>query len=168
MTINEQVVSILIMALSGLIIGAIIDCTRFSLSALSQKSILKRMGYGVELTVWALLGALTFYILFTIKGGEWRLVDPLAQILGLFLYESVFQRYFRFVGRVIVILIIKPIIAIIKFIKYIIITTIKLVIRIILILLLPFYKIYNKFLKKHFQKFSTKIRKIRRTIFKKR
>ncbi|MCM3389817.1 hypothetical protein M3649_16985 [Ureibacillus chungkukjangi] len=153
------------MALSGLIIGAIIDCTRFSLSALSQKSILKRMGYGVELIVWALLGALTFYILFTIKGGEWRLVDPLAQILGIFLYESVFQRYFRFIGRVFVLLIIKPIIAIIKLIKNIIFHTIRLVIRIILIILLPFRKIYNKFLKKHIQKFYAKIR---RTFFKKR
>ena len=165
MTINEQVVSILIMALSGLLIGAIVDCTRFSLGALSQKSILKRMGYGVELIVWALLGALTFYILFTIKGGEWRLVDPLAQILGIFLYESVFQRYFRFIGRVFVLLIIKPIIAIIKLIKSIIYNTIRLVIRIILIMLIPFYKIYNKFLKKHIQKFYTKLR---RTFFKKR
>ena len=165
MTINEQVVSILIMALSGLLIGAIIDCTRFSLSALSQKSILKRMGYGVELIVWALLGALTFYILFTIKGGEWRLVDPLAQILGIFLYESVFQPYFRFVGRVFIFLIIKPIIAIIKFIKYIIVSTIRLIIRIILIILLPFRKIYTRFLKKHIQRFS---KKYRRTFFKKR
>lgn len=165
MTINEQVVSILIMVLSGLIIGAIIDCTRFSLSALSQKSILKRMGYGVELIVWALLGALTFYILFTIKGGEWRLVDPLAQILGIFLYESVFQRYFRFIGRVFILLVIKPIIAIIKLIKNIIFHTIRLVIRIILIILLPFRKIYNKFLKKHIQK---NYAKIRRTFFKKR
>lgn len=164
MTINEQVVSILIMALSGLLVGAIVDCTRYSLGALSQKSILRRMGYGVELIVWALLGALTFYILFTIKGGEWRLVDPLAQILGIFLYESVFQPYFRFIGRVFIFLIIKPIIAIISLIKNIIIGTIKLALRIILIILLPFHKIYDKFLKKHFQKFYTKVR---RTIFKK-
>jgi len=165
MTINEQVVSILIMVLSGLLIGAVVDCTRFSLSTLSQKSILRKMGYGVELIVWALLGALTFYILFTIKGGEWRLVDPLAQILGIFLYESVFQPFFRFVGRVFIFLIIKPIIAIIRFIKLIIIGAIRLVIRIILILLRPFYKLYNKFLKKHLQKVYTKVR---RRIFKKR
>ena len=165
MTINEQVVSILIMVLSGLLVGAIVDCTRFSLSALSQKSILRRMGYGVELIVWALLGALTFYILFTIKGGEWRLVDPLAQILGIFLYESVFQPVFRFVGRVFIFLIIKPIIAFIKFIRFLIVGTIRLVIRIILILLLPFYKIYNKFIKKHLQKLYTKVR---RSFFKKR
>nr|WP_052129912.1 spore cortex biosynthesis protein YabQ [Ureibacillus sinduriensis] len=154
----------MIMALSGLLVGAIVDCTRYSLGALSQKSILRRMGYGVELIVWALLGALTFYILFTIKGGEWRLVDPLAQILGIFLYESVFQPYFRFIGRVFIFLIIKPIIAIIKLIKSIVIGTIKLVLRIILIILLPFRKIYNKFLKTRFKKIYTKVR---RTIFKK-
>lgn len=164
MTINEQVVSMLIMALSGLLVGAIIDCVRFTLGALSPKSILRRMGYGVELIVWAVLGGLTFYILFTIKGGEWRLVDPLAQILGIFLYESIFQPYFRFAGRVFILLVIKPIIAIIKFIFYVIRGIIGLVIRIVVILLTPFYMIYNKFLKTHIQKFNVKFR---RTIFKK-
>lgn len=165
MTINEQVVSILIMALSGLLIGATVDCTRYLLSALSPKSILRKMGYGVELIVWALLGALTFYILFIIKGGEWRLVDPLAQILGIFLYESVFQRYFRFLGRVFILLFIRPIVAIIKFIYTVITGIIRLLIRIILIILKPFYKIYTKFIRKHLQKIYTKFR---RTIFKKR
>lgn len=165
MTISEQVVSILIMALSGLLVGATVDCTRYLLSALSPKSILRRMGYGVELTVWALLGALTFYILFNIKGGEWRLVDPLAQVLGIFLYESVFQRYFRFFGRVFIILIIKPIIAIIHFIYWFITGILKILIRIISFILKPFYKIYSKFLKKHFKKIYTKIR---RSILKKR
>lgn len=164
MTINEQVVSILIMALSGLLIGAVVDCTRYTLSALSQKSILRKLGYGVELMVWALLGALTFYVLFTVKGGEWRLVDPLAQILGIFLYESVFQPAFRFIGRVFIALIIRPIIAIIKFIRFLILGSIKIVIRILLIILLPFNKLYGRFLKKHIKKFNTKFR---RTFFKK-
>ncbi|MEK9200307.1 spore cortex biosynthesis protein YabQ [Ureibacillus sp. 179-F W5.1 NHS] len=164
MTINEQVVSILIMVISGLFVGAIVDFTRYLLSALSPKSIIRKMGYGVELIVWALLGALTFYILFIIKGGEWRLVDPLSQLLGIFLYESIFQRPIRFIGRVFIILIIKPIVAIIRFIYSIITGILKLIVRIILFILKPFYKLYNKFLEKHLRKFYTKIR---RTIFKK-
>ena len=80
MTINDQVVSILIMVLSGLLVGATVDFIRYVISILSQKSILRKMGYGVELFVWALLGALTFYILFNVTGGQWRLVYPLAQI----------------------------------------------------------------------------------------
>ncbi|RHW31736.1 hypothetical protein D1B33_17395 [Lysinibacillus yapensis] len=164
MTINDQVVSILIMALSGVLVGAIIDCVRFTLGALNPKSIFRKMGYGVELIVWALLGALTFYILFTVKGGAWRLVDPLAQILGIFLYESIFQPFFRFVGRVFIFLIIRPIIGISRFTFFVVKGIIGLAIRIILFLLRPFYKIYIKFFKRHIVNFNVKIR---RTIFKK-
>lgn len=164
MTINEQVVSILIMTMSGLFVGAVVDGTRYLLSALSPKFFLRKMGYGVELIVWGILGALTYYILFLVKGGEWRLVDPLAQILGIFLYESIFQPYFRFVGRVFVLLFIKPIYLIIKFIFSIISGIIRLFIRIFMFILMPFYKIYIKIKRNVLQKFFTKIR---RSIFKK-
>ncbi|RKQ14729.1 spore cortex biosynthesis protein YabQ [Lysinibacillus endophyticus] len=165
MTINEQVVSILIMIISGLFVGAIVDSTRYLLSTLSPGSFIRKIGYGVELVVWVLLGALTFYILFIVKGGEWRLVDPLSQILGIFLYESVFQRYFRFIGRVFVLLTIRPILAIIKFIYSVIIGTIRLLLRIIAILFTPFYKLYIIIKKKYLIKIYTKFRRI---IFKKR
>ncbi|WP_369333525.1 spore cortex biosynthesis protein YabQ [Lysinibacillus antri] len=165
MTINEQVVSILIMTVSGLLIGATVDGTRYLLSTLSPGSFLRKMGYGIELVVWVLLGALTFYILFLVKGGEWRLVDPLAQILGIFLYESIFQPVFRFVGRVFIILIIRPIVAIIKFIIFLITSVIRLILRIITIILIPFYKIYIIIKKKYLIKIYSKLR---RTIFKKR
>ena len=165
MTINEQVVSILIMIISGLFVGAIVDSTRYLLSTLSPGSFIRKIGYGVELVVWVLLGALTFYILFIVKGGEWRLVDPLSQILGIFLYESVFQRYFRFIGRVFVLLTIKPIVAIIKFIYSVIIGLIRLLLRIIAILFTPFYKLYIIIKKKYLIKIYTKFRRI---IFKKR
>lgn len=164
MTINEQVVSILIMTISGLFVGAVVDGTRFLLSALSPKFFLRKMGYGVELIVWAILGALTFYILFIIKDGEWRLVDPLAQILGIFLYESIFQPYFRFIGRVFVLLFIKPIFLIINFVISIITGIIRLLFRILIFLLKPFYKIYTKIEKSILRKLFTKIR---RSVFKK-
>ncbi|SOC26369.1 spore cortex protein YabQ [Ureibacillus xyleni] len=165
MTINEQVVSILIMIISGLFVGAIVDSTRYLLSTLSPGSFLRKIGYGVELIVWVLLGGLTFYILFIVKGGEWRLVDPLAQILGIFLYESVFQRYFRFVGRVFVLLTIRPILAIIKFIYSVIIGTIRLLLRIIMFLFTPFRKIYIIIKKKYLLKIYSRLRRI---LFKKR
>ena len=158
MTVNEQVVSILIMVLSGLLIGTTVDFIRYIISNLNQKSILRKMGYGVELFVWALLGALTFYILFTFKGGQWRLIDPLAQILGIFLYESLFQPYFRFVGRVFRMLIIKPIIFIIHLIFRILKNILKLPIRIIFIILTPFRKLYTKFVEKKLKRALTKVK----------
>ncbi len=158
MTISEQVVSILIMTISGLFVGAIVDATRYLLSALSPKFFLRKMGYGVELIVWVILGTLTYYILFLVKDGEWRLVDPLAQILGIFLYESIFQPYFRFAGRVFVLLFIKPIYLIINFIISTVAGIIRLILNIFLFLLRPFYKIYTKIKNKYFKKSFTKIR----------
>lgn len=165
MTVNEQLVSILIMTLSGILIGAIIDGTRSFLSAISPNSFLRKIAYGVELLVWALLGAITFYILFLVKGGEWRLVDPLAQVLGIFLYESFFQPLFRFLGRVFIIIIIKPIFLLVKFVISIIKMIIRLIIRIITILMWPFYKIYTKIRNSIFHKIYLKLRN---TVFKKR
>lgn len=159
MTVSEQFVSIIIMAASGIAIGAIIDGTRTCLSALSLKSYLRKFAFGLELIVWAVLGITTFYIIFLVKGGEWRLVDPLTQIFGIFLYESLFQPFFRFLGRLFIILIIRPIVALIQFIKFIIAIILRLVISIILILFKPFYKIYNMLKRRIGRKIDIKLRK---------
>ncbi len=118
MTVSEQFVSILIMMASGILVGAVIDCTRIIIGALSPKSFLKRFTIGFELVIWALLGALTFYILYIIKGGEWRLIDPIAQISGILLYESLFQPIFRFLGKIVLFIVIKPILIFFKLILF--------------------------------------------------
>src|SRR5690554_1352108 len=109
MTVNEQFLSIVIMTFSGVLVGAVVDATRIYISALSPKSFLRKFTVPLEILIWALLGAGTFYIIFLIKGGEWRLVDPLSQVLGIFLYESFFQPFFRFLGRMFIIIVINPI-----------------------------------------------------------
>lgn len=162
MTVNEQFLSIVIMTLSGILVGAVIDATRIYISAFSPKSFLRKFSVLLEIFIWALLGVGTFYIIFLIKGGEWRLVDPLSQILGIFLYESFFQPFFRFIGRMFILLIINPILAIIGFIISVIKGIIKLFIRIIIVVLKPFYKLLLKLWKP----IHRKIMKIKRVIFK--
>ncbi|CAM5212396.1 Spore cortex protein YabQ OS=Ureibacillus acetophenoni OX=614649 GN=SAMN05877842_12336 PE=4 SV=1 [Ureibacillus acetophenoni] len=154
MTVNEQFVSILIMMASGVLVGAIIDATRFTISAISPKSFLKRFTIGIELVIWALLGALTFYILYIIKGGEWRLIDPIAQISGIFLYESLFQPLFRFLGKVVLFIVIRPIILFFKLLLSILNRIILLIISIILFVLSPFRKIFTKWYSKFHSKFG--------------
>ncbi len=160
MTVSEQFVSIIMMMASGILVGAIIDCIRLIFSALSPKSLLKRFTIGIELIVWAILGALTFYIIYLLKGGEWRLVDPVAQISGIFLYESLFQPFFRFLGRIILAIIIRPIFIFFTLILTLIRRIILLILRIIMFLLTPFRKIFTK----NFTKIHSKFR---RTTFKK-
>ncbi|HWL25026.1 MAG TPA: spore cortex biosynthesis protein YabQ [Ureibacillus sp.] len=157
MTVNEQFVSILIMMTSGVLVGAIIDCLRVTTFALSPKSFLKRFTIGFELVMWALLGALTFYILYIIKGGEWRLIDPIAQISGILLYESLFQPLFRFLGRIVLYVVINPIILFFKFIFSIFRKLILLIMSIILFILSPFRKVFTKWYSKFHSKFGKSI-----------
>lgn len=164
MTVNEQFFSIVIMTISGVMIGAVIDATRIYISALSPKSLLRKFSLIVEVFVWALLGVASFYIIFLIKGGEWRLVDPLSQILGIFLYESFFQPFFRFLGRVFIIIFINPIVAIVKITLKTIKGIIRLVIRILIVLFNPFYKLFVVAKRPFHRKFIN----LKRAIFKKR
>lgn len=147
MTLSEQFVSIILMMASGVLVGAIVDCTRVLFSALSPKSLLRKFSNGFEIILWALLGALTFYILYLLKGGEWRLVDPIAQISGIFLYESLFQPVFRFIGRVIVTIIFMPIFLFFKLIFRLLNSIISLILFVFVIILTPFRKIFNKLYK---------------------
>ncbi|MED3662429.1 spore cortex biosynthesis protein YabQ [Ureibacillus sp. FSL K6-8385] len=163
MTVNEQFFSIVIMAASGILIGAVIDATRICISALAPKSLLRKISWILEIIVWALLGVASFYIIFIIKGGEWRLVDPLSQILGIFLYESIFQPFFRFLGRLFIMLIVRPIIAFINFVFKMIRGMIRLLVRIIKIFIWPFYKLWT-IIQKPFQR---KFINMKRAIFKK-
>lgn len=163
MTVNEQFLSIVIMTFSGVLVGAVVDATRIYISALSPKSFLRKFTVPLEILIWALLGAGTFYINFLIKGGEWRLVDPLSQVLGIFLYESFFQPFFRFLGRMFIIIVINPILTIMGLVITVIKGIIKLLTRIIIVILRPFYKLLLKLTKPFHKKFI----KIKGAIFKK-
>ncbi|WP_052124210.1 spore cortex biosynthesis protein YabQ [Ureibacillus manganicus] len=157
MTVSEQFVSILIMIISGILVGAVIDCLRVTIGALSPKSFLKRFTIGLELVIWALLGALTFYILYIIKGGEWRLIDPIAQISGILLYESLFQPFFRFLGKIVLFVVVRPILIFFKLIFSIFRRIILIIMSIILFILSPFRKLFTKWYSKVYSKFGKSI-----------
>lgn len=151
MMMSAQLVSILVMFISGIAVGAVIDCTRTLLNEVPSK-IMGRFTYLVEWTIWVLLGICTFYFLFVVKGGQWRVVDPLAQIAGIFAYEFIFQRIARFLGRVIVTILIKPIFFIVHLLVQIISSIIRILLKGIALLVRPIYKLYKKYLAKSFQK----------------
>lgn len=148
---SAQLISILVMFMSGIAVGAVIDCTRTILNELPNR-LLRRVTHLVELVVWIFLGICTFYFLFSLKGGQWRIVDPLAQITGIFAYEFIFQKIARFIGRVFVAIFIKPLLFIIHLIVRIILKVIRLLQVGIELLIRPFYKLYKKYLSKSFQK----------------
>ncbi len=122
---SAQLVSMIVMFLAGVMVGAAIDCIRTLISYCSTKSIIYKLSYIIEVTFWIILGGVTFYLLFLVKGGDWRAVDALAQILGIFAYDLLFQRILRFIGRCLVNIIFRPIF----FVAHIFVVVIRNIVR---------------------------------------
>ncbi|KOY79923.1 hypothetical protein I6G82_18340 [Lysinibacillus macroides] len=143
MIVSEQFFQLIVMVLSGIAVGFIIDSVRLIVFSTPKRSSLRKWMMVFELLTWILLGGLTYYLLFWLKDGAWRAYDPLAQIAGIFLYQSFFQTFLRFVARTLVNITWRPF----WFIVHLIITVIRhilqLFIHIVMFVLRPFVKIYS-------------------------
>ena len=151
MIVSDQTVSIVVMFLSGLFIGATIDAFRFFWFYRKTTRLYKFHRF-FEILLWIGFGVATFYLLFIIKGGVWRFLDPIAQFFGIFAYEKLMKRPFRAIGRLLHFLIIRPVvwvgllfIGIIRFI-------LKLIFNFIKFLVNPIVKLFKKFLRKLLKK----------------
>lgn len=140
---SAQLISTAVMFLAGIMVGAVIDCIRCMLLLLPKKSIIYKLSFLIELICWLILGIITFYFLFMLKGGEWRVVDPLAQLAGIIAYDLFFQPIFRFIGRMFIILMVKPVLFIVNFIFLIVRGVIRVFVRILNFLLRPITKLYK-------------------------
>ena len=144
---SVQLISTAVMFLAGITVGAVIDSIRCMLLLLPKKSIIYKLSFFIELVCWLTLGIMTFYFLFMLKGGEWRIVDPLAQLAGIIVYDLFLQPIFRFIGRVFTVLTIKPVLFIVTFIFFIVRNVIRVVVFILNFLFRPIIKLYQAFKK---------------------
>uniref|UniRef100_UPI00406BF89A spore cortex biosynthesis protein YabQ n=1 Tax=Psychrobacillus sp. FSL H8-0483 TaxID=2921389 RepID=UPI00406BF89A len=144
MTLSLQFFSLLLMTLSGVLVGAIIEGTRFITDNFPRRSLIFKYRIALEILVWILLGIGTFYILFNVRDGIWRIYDPLAQIVGILLYEQFFQPVFRLAGRIFLRLIVQPIWFILRLIVTILRKIVNFILLIIGVLLKPFRFLYQK------------------------
>ena len=140
---SVQLISTAVMFLAGIMVGAVIDCIRYTISLFPKKSVIYKISFFIELIGWLVLGTISFYLLFILKGGEWRVVDPLAQIAGIISYDLFFQPIFRFIGRMFTVLIIKPVLFIVTFVFLIVRNIIYTFLRIFNFLFRPITKLYK-------------------------
>ena len=147
---SAQLVSIIVMFISGIAVGAVIDGTRTILGQVPSVNF-RKIALLVEWAVWLFLAISTFYLLFLIKGGHWRFVDPLAQIVGIISYELFFQNIIRFMGRLIVNILIKPLYYIGHIFVALIRKIIKFLVRLCVLLTNPIFKFFEKYLLKTFK-----------------
>ena len=143
MIVSEQFVQLLVMVLSGIAVGFIIDSVRLIVFSTPKRSSLRRWMMVFELLTWILLGGLTYYLLFWLKDGAWRAYDPLAQIAGIFLYQTFFQTFLRFIAKILVNIIWRPFWFVVQLIIAIIRQILQILMNIGAFILRPFVKIYS-------------------------
>lgn len=144
MTLSLQFFSLLLMVFSGILVGAIIEGARFVTGSFPRRSYVYKYRIVLEIFIWITLGLSSFYILFEVRDGVWRIYDPLAQIVGILLYDQIFQPVFRLMGRIFLRLIIQPIWWIIRFIWMVVNKIVHLIWTLISFIFKPFHFLFQK------------------------
>lgn len=152
MTLSVQFLSLLAMIGTGIAAGAFIDMIGTGTAHAGKKSIIRRRAAWFEVIGWILIGSGTFYILFLVRDGAWRIYDPVAQISGMLLYATFFYRPLRLLGRVLLMLIVKPVWFVIHLIVSLIRQIIRLVSKLVALPLRPIVKLFRIMAGKLFNK----------------
>ncbi|MEZ7173465.1 spore cortex biosynthesis protein YabQ [Sporosarcina sp. OR05] len=151
MSLSVQFLSLLAMIGTGIGAGAFMDLIGTGIDKVGKKSVIRKYSVLIEVIGWILIGCASFYVLFVVRDGAWRMYDPFAQVSGMLLYASIFHRPFRFFGRIVNMLIIRPIVFIILLVVRIIRALFRLVVRIVMLLATPFIYVYKKVYSSLFQ-----------------
>ena len=152
MSLSVQFLSLLAMIGTGIVAGAFMDMIGTSTAHAGKKSIIRKRAVWLEVIGWVLIGCGTFYILYLVRDGAWRIYDPFAQVSGMMLYVTIFYKPFRLLGRVLLVLFIKPLWFFVRLIVLIIRKIILFIARIIVVLCTPFVKLYRIISRKLFKR----------------
>lgn len=152
MSLSVQFLSLLAMIGTGVVAGAMMDMIGTGITYSGKKSIIRKYAISIETIGWIVIGCATFYVLYLIRDGAWRMYDPFAQICGMLLYINIFYRPFRFFGRAANLILIKPLLWILKSIFAVIRQMIRIVVKILHFLFRPFIKLFSNKIKKTFKK----------------
>ena len=148
MTISYQFLSLLAMILSGVATGFLVESFRDSCQALRPGALLRRYQRFFEILLWLGLGIASFYLLFHLRDGTWRIYDPCAQIIGIISYELWFRKPMLLGRHVFMRLIVQPIWWILHLIVTIIRTILRIIIKICMTILWPLIKVFEKIVEK--------------------
>lgn len=151
MSLSLQFLSLLAMVGTGIVAAAFIDMIGTGTGHAGKKSFIRRNSVYLEIVGWIVVGCLAFAVLFVIRDGAWRIYDPFAQLSGMLLYASFFHKPFRFFGRIILFMVVKPIWFITHFIVSVIRQFILLIVKIILFFISPCLSLFQKFYRKDFE-----------------
>lgn len=151
MSLSVQFFSLLAMIGTGIVAAALIDMIGTGIAHAGKRSFIRRHGVLLEVLGWIFVGFWAFTILYRVRDGAWKIYDPFAQLSGLYLYISVFHRPLRVLGRVILVLLLKPIWFILRAVLLMITYLFRSIMKLFDILSTPFILIFRKLLRKRFK-----------------
>ncbi|WP_318617503.1 spore cortex biosynthesis protein YabQ [Sporosarcina sp. YIM B06819] len=143
MSLSVQFLSLLAMIGTGVVAGAFMDMIGTATAQAGKKTFIRRHAAWFEVIGWIVVGCWTFYILFLVRDGAWRMYDPVAQISGLLLYASFFYKPFRLLGRIVLLVVIKPLWFIVRLVITIIRQILRIIVKFVVFLFMPFVKLYR-------------------------
>ncbi|MEK5040528.1 spore cortex biosynthesis protein YabQ [Sporosarcina sp. FSL K6-3457] len=143
MSLSVQFLSLLAMIGTGIVAGAFMDMIGTATGHAGKKSFIRKHAVWFEGIGWVIAGCGTFFILFLVRDGAWRMYDPFAQISGLLLYASFFYKPFRLLGRIILLVFIKPLWFIARLVISIIRQIFRILIKAVVFLFTPFVKLFR-------------------------
>ena len=152
MSLSVQFLSLLAMIGTGIVAAAFLDMIGTGTAHAGKKSVLRRRAAWFESIGWIIVGCWTFYILFLVRDGAWRIYDPFAQLSGMLLYVSFFHKPIRFFGRIVLILLLKPLWFMARLIVSIIRQVILFVAKLIALPFRPIVKLFRKYSRNLFNK----------------
>jgi len=152
MTISYQFLSLLAMIASGVATGFLVESFRDSCQALRPRAVLRRYQGVFEIFLWLGLGIASFYLLFQLRDGAWRVYDPCAQIVGILVYELWFRRPLLAVRRIFMRLVVHPIWWVFMLVVSIIRHIVRILIKILMVMIWPFIRLFEKIPRKPLKK----------------
>lgn len=152
MSLSVQFLSLLAMIGTGILAAAFIDMIGTGTAHAGKKSMIRRHAASLEVIGWIVAGCGTFYVLYIVRDGAWRIYDPFAQLSGIFLYASFFHKPFRMLGKIILVLVIRPLRFVVLAIVSLITFFYRLVWKVLYFLATPFIIMFRKLYSNLFKK----------------
>ncbi len=137
---------------TGIVTAAFIDMIGIGTTSTGKKSFVRKYSAVFEVFGWLIAGCWTFWVLYVIRDGAWRIYDPFAQLSGILLYISLFHKPIRLVGRIILVLLLKPIWFILHLIISAFLHIFSFIVKGILLLSTIIVRIFSSPFRKSFEK----------------
>ena len=141
MSLSVQFFSLLAMIGTGIAAGIVMDLFGTIVAVCDKRSFIRRWAFWFECITWIMLGIGAFLILMMVRDGAWRMYDPVAQVSGLLLYAAIFHHPIRFVGRLLLLVVLRPIWLIIRLVYLTIQRIFFIIVSILSLITSPFIRL---------------------------